>query len=155
MTIECFKSLLFRANLEKGVEVGSSFAAFYEGEPVVDIWEGSPMWLPGDPGLRIPCLSSSPPQKESPLCWRRSLLTGKKEITACLSIYLSVRPSHCLSIFYRFGNVFPPCYRGWLDYSKPVSHYWPEFAQNGKDNITVALLLSHQVNHTRRNIALD
>lgn len=35
-----FKSLLFRANLEKGVEVGSSFAAFYEGEPVVDIWGG-------------------------------------------------------------------------------------------------------------------
>lgn len=40
MTIECFESLMFRANLEKGVEVGSSFAAFYEGEPVVDIWGG-------------------------------------------------------------------------------------------------------------------
>ena len=44
-------------------------------------------------------------------------------------------------------TVMAICYnnRGWLDYDKLVSHYWPEFAQNGKDNITVALLLSHQV----------
>ncbi|KAL3870979.1 hypothetical protein ACJMK2_039004 [Sinanodonta woodiana] len=34
--------------------------------------------------------------------------------------------------------------KGLLDYKKPVSHYWPEFAQNGKDNITVEMLVSHQ-----------
>ena len=34
--------------------------------------------------------------------------------------------------------------RGLLDYALPVAHYWPEFAQNGKGNITVAQLLSHQ-----------
>ena len=34
--------------------------------------------------------------------------------------------------------------RGLLDYSEAVSHYWPEFAQHGKENITVAQLLSHQ-----------
>jgi CubicO group peptidase (beta-lactamase class C family) len=34
--------------------------------------------------------------------------------------------------------------RGLLDYDAPVSRYWPEFAQAGKDTITVALLLSHQ-----------
>lgn len=33
---------------------------------------------------------------------------------------------------------------GYLDYKKPVSHYWPEFAQNGKEDITVEMLLSHQ-----------
>ena len=33
---------------------------------------------------------------------------------------------------------------GRLDYDVPVSAYWPEFAQNGKEAITVAQLLSHQ-----------
>ena len=34
--------------------------------------------------------------------------------------------------------------RGELDFYTPVSHYWPEFAQNGKAHITVAMLLAHQ-----------
>jgi CubicO group peptidase (beta-lactamase class C family) len=34
--------------------------------------------------------------------------------------------------------------RGWLDYDAPVCKYWPEFAQNGKEKITVRQLLSHQ-----------
>ena len=34
--------------------------------------------------------------------------------------------------------------RGWLDYDKPVCTYWPEFAQNGKERITVRQLLAHQ-----------
>ena len=34
--------------------------------------------------------------------------------------------------------------QGWLDYEERVAHYWPEFAQNGKDTITVRQLLAHQ-----------
>ena len=34
--------------------------------------------------------------------------------------------------------------RGWLDNDERVSKYWPEFAQNGKENITVRQLLAHQ-----------
>lgn len=34
--------------------------------------------------------------------------------------------------------------RGWLDYEKRIATYWPEFAQNGKENITVRQLLAHQ-----------
>lgn len=34
--------------------------------------------------------------------------------------------------------------RGLIDYDKPVWHYWPEFKQGGKDNITVRHLLTHQ-----------
>lgn len=34
--------------------------------------------------------------------------------------------------------------RGWLDYDELVSTYWPEFAQNGKERITVRQLLAHQ-----------
>jgi CubicO group peptidase (beta-lactamase class C family) len=34
--------------------------------------------------------------------------------------------------------------RGWLDYEEHVRTYWPEFAQNGKESITVRQLLAHQ-----------
>lgn len=34
--------------------------------------------------------------------------------------------------------------RGWLDYDDRVCTYWPEFAQNGKEQITVRQLLGHQ-----------
>jgi CubicO group peptidase (beta-lactamase class C family) len=34
--------------------------------------------------------------------------------------------------------------RGWLDYEQCVAHYWPEFAQAGKERITVRQLLAHQ-----------
>ena len=34
--------------------------------------------------------------------------------------------------------------KGRIDYNEKVSTYWPEFAQNGKEDITVSQLLSHQ-----------
>lgn len=34
--------------------------------------------------------------------------------------------------------------RGLLEYEQPVAKYWPEFAQQGKERITVEQLLSHQ-----------
>jgi CubicO group peptidase (beta-lactamase class C family) len=34
--------------------------------------------------------------------------------------------------------------RGWLDYDAPVARYWPEFAQNRKDSVTVRQLLGHE-----------
>jgi CubicO group peptidase (beta-lactamase class C family) len=34
--------------------------------------------------------------------------------------------------------------RGWLDYEERIAHYWPEFAQHGKERITVRQLLAHQ-----------
>jgi CubicO group peptidase (beta-lactamase class C family) len=34
--------------------------------------------------------------------------------------------------------------RGWLDYEARVAEYWPEFAQNGKEHVTVRQLLAHQ-----------
>ena len=33
--------------------------------------------------------------------------------------------------------------RGELDFAKPVAHYWPEFAANGKAGVTTAMLMSH------------
>jgi CubicO group peptidase (beta-lactamase class C family) len=34
--------------------------------------------------------------------------------------------------------------RGWIDYEERVARYWPEFAQQGKQHITVRQLLAHQ-----------
>lgn len=34
--------------------------------------------------------------------------------------------------------------RGWLDYDAPVALYWPEFAQNGKESVTVRQVLAHE-----------
>lgn len=34
--------------------------------------------------------------------------------------------------------------RGWLDFDERVCRYWPEFAQNGKEGITLRQLLAHQ-----------
>jgi CubicO group peptidase (beta-lactamase class C family) len=34
--------------------------------------------------------------------------------------------------------------RGWLDYEARIAAYWPEFAQQGKERITVRQLLAHQ-----------
>ena len=34
--------------------------------------------------------------------------------------------------------------RGLLDLDAPVSQYWPKFAQAGKENVTVKMLLNHQ-----------
>jgi CubicO group peptidase (beta-lactamase class C family) len=34
--------------------------------------------------------------------------------------------------------------RGWLDYDERVCTYWPQFAQHGKEEVTVRQLLAHQ-----------
>lgn len=31
-----------------------------------------------------------------------------------------------------------------LEYDKPIATYWPEFAQNGKEQMTLRHVLSHQ-----------
>src|SRR5687767_4123309 len=45
--------------------------------------------------------------------------------------------------------------RGWLDYDAPVSKYWAEFAQNGKEKITVRQLLAHQAGLFALDVPID
>jgi CubicO group peptidase (beta-lactamase class C family) len=45
--------------------------------------------------------------------------------------------------------------RGLLDYDERVSTYWPEFAQGGKESITVRQLLSHQAGLSGLDKSLD
>lgn len=34
--------------------------------------------------------------------------------------------------------------QGWLDYDQNIAHYWPEFAKNGKADMTLRHVLAHQ-----------
>jgi CubicO group peptidase (beta-lactamase class C family) len=45
--------------------------------------------------------------------------------------------------------------RGLLQVDEPVATYWPEFAQGGKDRITVRMLLSHQAGLTRPTVRVS
>ena len=45
--------------------------------------------------------------------------------------------------------------RGWLDYDERVATYWPEFAQHGKEAITVRQLLAHQAGLFALDVPLD
>ena len=45
--------------------------------------------------------------------------------------------------------------RGWLDYDELVCTYWPEFAQNGKAEVTVRQLLAHQAGLFALDVPLD
>jgi CubicO group peptidase (beta-lactamase class C family) len=45
--------------------------------------------------------------------------------------------------------------RGWLDYEAPVCRYWPEFAQQGKERITIRQLLAHQAGLYTLDVPVD
>ena len=45
--------------------------------------------------------------------------------------------------------------RGWLDYEERVCTYWPEFAQQGKERVTVRQLLAHQAGLYALDTPLD
>jgi CubicO group peptidase (beta-lactamase class C family) len=45
--------------------------------------------------------------------------------------------------------------RGLFDYDEPVAQHWPEFAQNGKEQITIRQLLSHQAGLCAIDVPLD
>jgi CubicO group peptidase (beta-lactamase class C family) len=45
--------------------------------------------------------------------------------------------------------------RGWLDYDERVCTYWPEFAQQGKKQVTVRQLLGHQAGLYALDVSVD
>lgn len=45
--------------------------------------------------------------------------------------------------------------RGWLNYDELVCKYWPEFAQNGKEEITVRQLLAHHAGLFAFDVPID
>lgn len=54
------------------------------------------------------------------------------------SIVFSATKGIAAAVIHRLAD------RGLIDYAAPVAEYWPEFAANGKDRITVREMLSHR-----------
>ena len=90
-------------------ELGSAFAIFKNGKPLVNIWAG------------YQDLNKTKKWQEDTLVTVYSTTKG----IAALCIALAVE-------------------KGLLDYQERVEIYWPEFGCNGKEEITVSMLMSHQ-----------
>ncbi|XP_060567845.1 beta-lactamase domain-containing protein 2-like isoform X2 [Ruditapes philippinarum] len=99
----------FRANLKSGLDKGSSFAVYYRGVPVVNLWGGY---------SDISCRR----------LWKEDTLS---------TFFSSTKAVAALVIAHLVD-------RGLLDYKKPVCTYWPDFAQNGKKDVTLEQLISNQ-----------
>ena len=90
-------------------EVGSSFAVYKDGNPIIDIWGGFS-------------------DKDKINTWQQNTLA---------TVWSTTKGVAAITIAYAFE-------KGMLDYEEKVSKYWPEFGCNGKEDITVGMLLSHQ-----------
>src|SRR5688572_30782227 len=121
---------LLGQQLAAGEHHGVSFAAYFRGEPVVDIW-GSTRTSP---------VGEAPWQQDTmALCW--STTKG----VAATALHMAMD-------------------RNGVDPDAPVASVWPEFGKNGKDEISIAQVLSHeagvpqirdQIEHSRQTADWD
>ncbi|MCC6920041.1 MAG: beta-lactamase family protein [Alphaproteobacteria bacterium] len=98
----------FAANLASGADIGASFAATIDGEPVADLWGGH----------------------------RDEHKTKPWEKDTIVNVYSTTKTMCALTALLCADQ-------GLIDFKAPVATYWPEFAQNGKDKVTVGHLMSH------------
>lgn len=90
-------------------EIGSCFAVYKDGKPLIDLWGGFQ-------------------DKEKTKPWQKDNLITVYSTTKGVAAF-------CIALAME---------RGLLRYEEKVSTYWPEFANNGKEDITVGMLMSHQ-----------
>jgi len=90
-------------------EIGSCFAVYKDGKPLVDLWGGFQ-------------------DKEKTKPWQKDNLVTVYSTTKGIAAF-------CIALAME---------KGLLRYEEKVSKYWPEFANNGKEDITVGMLMSHQ-----------
>ena len=90
-------------------EIGSCFAVYKDGKPLVDLWGGFQ-------------------DKDKTKPWQKDNLVTVYSTTKGVAAF-------CIALAME---------KGLLKYEEKVSTYWPEFANNGKEDITVGMLMSHQ-----------
>lgn len=100
---------VFRYNLENDIERGGTFAAYYRGELVVNIWGG--------------------------YADRKARVKWKRDMMPC---FYSTTKSPSAAVIAHLVD------RGFLDYSERVCKYWPDFAANGKEDITLETLVTNK-----------
>ncbi|HEY3110787.1 MAG TPA: serine hydrolase domain-containing protein [Chloroflexota bacterium] len=97
-----------------GREVGLQVAAYLDGQLVVDAWSGLAARANGSPG---------PDRAVDGDTLFTVFSTGKGVVATALHILAE---------------------RGRVDYDAPIARYWPEFAANGKERVTVRDALTHR-----------
>ncbi len=97
------------ARLWDGIEVGSSFCVYHQGEKVVDLWGG----------------------------YTDREMTREWQADTLVNVYSTTKGPAALAIAVLHDE-------GKIDYDEKVVTYWPEFGAEGKQQVTVAQLLSHQ-----------
>ena len=90
-------------------EIGSCFAVYKDGKPLVDLWGGFQ-------------------DEDRTKPWQKDNLVTVYSTTKGVAAF-------CIALAME---------KGLLKYEEKVSTYWPEFANNGKEDITVGMLMSHQ-----------
>ena len=90
-------------------EIGSCFAVYKDGNPLVDLWGGFQ-------------------DKDKTKPWQKDNLVTVYSTTKGVAAF-------CIALAME---------KGLLKYEEKVSTYWPEFASNGKEDITIGMLMSHQ-----------
>ena len=90
-------------------EIGSCFAVYKDGKPLVDLWGGFQ-------------------DKDKTKPWQKDNLVTVYSTTKGVAAF-------CIALAME---------KGLLKYEEKVSTYWPEFSSNGKEDITVGMLMSHQ-----------
>ena len=99
----------FKKLYQENREIGSCFAVYRDGTPLVDLWGGFQ-------------------NKEKNKPWKKDNL---------VTVYSTTKGVAALCIALAMEKDL-------LKYEEKVGTYWPEFATNGKQNITVGMLMSHQ-----------
>ena len=90
-------------------EIGSCFAVYKDGNPLVNLWGGFQ-------------------DKEKTKPWQKDNLVTVYSTTKGVAAF-------CIALAME---------KGLLKYEERVSTYWPEFSNNGKEDITIGMLMSHQ-----------
>ena len=90
-------------------EIGSCFAVYKDGKPLVDLWGGFQ-------------------DEDRTKPWQKDNLVTVYSTTKGVAAF-------CIALAME---------KSLLKYEEKVSTYWPEFANNGKEDITVGMLMSHQ-----------
>jgi CubicO group peptidase (beta-lactamase class C family) len=100
----------FERNFRERGELGAAFAAYVDGELVVDLWGG-----------RVDRGDDAPPWRQDTL---QLIFSGTKGLVAT-----------CLLLLIEQGEIA---------LEDRVCEHWPEFAANGKEQITIAEVVSHR-----------
>ena len=90
-------------------EIGSCFAVYKDGNPLVNLWGGFQ-------------------DKDKTKPWQKDNLVTVYSTTKGVAAF-------CIALAME---------KGLLKYEERVSTYWPEFSNNGKEDITIGMLMSHQ-----------